>query len=149
MVKIDVHVIFHIRYTSVEIYEDDLPRVFKYVGGILNGLGSIPIIVGGVSDHLHLLSSLPSQMAIADLVRITKAKSSKWIKGISPAYAAFAWQDGYGAFSVSPSILGKTISYIENQKYHHRRMSFAEELKALLEAYHVPHDDKSIVNYSK
>ena len=105
MVKIDVHLIFHIKNTSVPMNPVDLPRIFAYIGGILKEIGSIPIIVGGISDHVHNLLALPQSMTISELARITKAKSSKWIKHLSPAYSTFAWQTGYGAFSVSPSIL--------------------------------------------
>ncbi|MBR4221374.1 MAG: transposase, partial [Victivallales bacterium] len=101
LIKIYVHGIFHVKSTSVQMDREDLPRIFEYIGGILKGIGAIPITVGGISDHIHLLSSLPSTMSIADMMRIVKAKSSKWIKSLSSAYAAFAWQDGYAAFSVS------------------------------------------------
>ena len=146
MAKIDVHVIFHIKSTSVQMDKGDLPRIFEYIGGVLNGVGTIPIIIGGVSDHIHLLTSLPSTMSISELVRITKANSSKWIKTISPAYATFAWQSGYGAFSVSPSILNKTIEYIKNQEQHHQRTAFADELKAFLNAYQIAYNEEFIFN---
>ena len=146
MVKIDVHLIFHIKNTSVPMNTVDLPRIFAYIGGILKEIGSIPIIVGGISDHVHNLLALPQSMTISELARITKAKSSKWIKHLSPAYSTFAWQTGYGAFSVSPSILDKTILYIKNQELHHRTKTFQEEYKAFLEAYKIPYDEKYLFN---
>ena len=146
MVKINLHIIFHIRSTSVQIRQEDLPQVFAYIGGILKGEGSVPITVGGVSDHIHLLSNLPKDKTVSDLVRVTKAKSSKWIKTLSPYYSNFAWQNGYGAFSVSPSILDKTINYIKDQARHHQMKSYQDEYKAMLEAYHIPYDEKYIFN---
>ena len=125
---------------------DDLPRIFEYIGGILKGIGSVPITVGGMSNHIHLLSSLPSTMSIADMMRTVKAKSSKWIKSLSPAYIAFAWQDGYAAFSVSPSILEKTVDYIKNQEYHHIGRSFADELKIFLDAYQISYEEKYLLD---
>ncbi len=146
MIKIDVHLIFHIKSTSVQMQQCDLPQIFAYIGGILKDIGSIPIIVGGIPDHIHTLVALPSNMTISELVRTTKAKSSKWIKTLSPYYSMFAWQDGYGAFSVSPSILDKTINYIKDQENHHRTKSFQEEYMAFLKAYKIPYDEKYIFN---
>ncbi len=146
MVKIDVHLIFHIKTTSVQMASGDLPRIFAFIGGILKENGSIPIIVGGISDHVHILASLPACMTISELARITKANSSRWIKTLSPVYSTFAWQNGYGAFSVSPSILDKTIHYIKNQEQHHRTKTFQDEYKAFLEAYKIPYDEKYLFN---
>lgn len=146
MVKIDVHLIFHIKSTSVQMQPGDLPRIFAYIGGILKEIGCIPLIVGGVSDHIHILVTLPSEMTISELARTVKAKSSKWIKTLSPYYHEFAWQSGYGAFSVSPSILDKTIRYIMDQPIHHQKESFHDEYKAFLEAYKIPYDEKYIFN---
>lgn len=146
MVKINLHIIFHIKSTSVQMRQEDLPQIFAYIGGILKGEGSVPITVGGVSDHIHLLSNLPKDKTVSELVRVTKAKSSKWIKTLSPYYSNFAWQNGYGAFSVSPSILDKTINYIKDQARHHQLKSYQDEYKAMLEAYHIPYDEKYIFN---
>ena len=146
MVKIDIHLIFHIKSTSIQMHYGDLPRIFAYIGGILNGYGSIPIIVGGISDHIHILTTLPKSMTLVELVRNTNSNSSRWIKTISPLYSTFAWQDGYGAFSVSPSILDKTINYIKKQETHHQKMSFSDEYKALLNAYKLQYDEKYLFN---
>ena len=146
MVKINLHIIFHIKSTSVQMRQEDLPQIFAYIGGILKGEGSVPITVGGVSDHIHLLSNLPKDKTVSELLRVTKAKSSKWIKTLSPYYSNFAWQNGYGAFSVSPSILDKTINYIKDQARHHQMKSYQDEYKAMLEGYHIPYDEKYIFN---
>ncbi len=146
MLKINLHIIFHIKSTSVQIRQEDLPQVFAYIGGILKGEGSVPITVGGVSDHIHLLSNLPKDKTVSEWVRVTKAKSSKWIKTLSPYYSNFAWQNGYGAFSVSPSILDKTINYIKDQARHYQMKSYQDEYKAMLEAYHIQYDEKYIFN---
>ena len=103
LVKIDIHLVFHVKSTGVTMQKNDLPRIFQYMGGIIRGLNAIPIEIGGMPDHIHILTSLPKSMALTDFVKDIKANSSKWIKQIDPVYARFAWQDGYGAFSVSPS----------------------------------------------
>ena len=118
----------------------DLPRIFAYIGGIINGLGGCPIIVGGMSDHVHVLASLPKTMSLSEFVMKIKMESSKWMKTIDASYARFAWQDGYGAFSVSPSILSNTEEYIKNQSEHHKRRSFEDEYKLFLEKYEVKYD---------
>ncbi len=141
-VQIYLHVIFHIKSTSVQMNPQDLPRIFAYIGGILSEIGSVPIIVGGVSDHIHLATSLPKNMVLPEMMRIVKAKSSKWIKKLSPYYASFTWQDGYGAFSVSPSVLGNTIEYIKNQETHHQNRSFEDEIKDFLNAYQISYDER-------
>ena len=146
MVKIDVHLIFHIKSTSVQMHPADLSRIFEYIGGTVRALGGIPIIVGGVSDHVHILMSLPTTKTISDMARMLKANSSKWIKTLSPIYATFAWQDGYGAFSVSPSSLSQTIEYIKRQEQHHQGKSFSDEYKALLEEYQISYDAKYLFN---
>ena len=121
--------------------KEDLPQIFAYIGGIIRSIGGAPIEVGGVTNHVHILSSLPKTMSLADFVRVVKAKSSKWIKTLDDGYSSFSWQNGYGAFSVSPSVLGTTIDYIKNQDKHHRVKSFEEEYKALLDAYQISYDE--------
>ncbi len=137
LVKNDIHLVFHIKYDGITVSRDDLPRLFGYIGGIIRSLGGISFIVGGVSDHVHALVSVPPTIAVADFARTVKAKSSKWIKSISPRYNKFAWQEGYGAFSVSPSLLDKTKRYIANQEEHHRQKTFREEVDLFAKAYNI------------
>jgi REP element-mobilizing transposase RayT len=108
----------------------------------LKGVGSTPIAIGGVPDHIHILAPLPKSRSVAEFVKIIKSESSKWIKSLDTYYSLFAWQDGYGAFSVSQSILEATKNYILNQEEHHRMHSFEEEYKALLKAYDIQYDEK-------
>ena len=83
---------------------------------------------------------LPKTIALSDFVRSIKANSSRWIKTLAPHYAGFEWQTGYGAFSVSPSIIDKTINYINNQAEHHKKVSFNDEYAAFLTAYNVEYN---------
>ena len=122
--------------------ENDLERIHAYLGGIINNLGGIPIIVGGIDDHIHILTSLPKTMALTDFVRVIKADSSKWMKQIDSHYSNFSWQEGYGAFSVSPSLIEKTTNYIRNQAEHHKKRTFREEYKLFLEAYGIQYDER-------
>jgi hypothetical protein len=110
-----------------------------YIGGTVRGLGAVPLAVGGVSDHVHFLASLKGTHAVADLVREVKKASSLWAKG---RYRRFAWQTGYGAFSISHSDVPGVVAYIANQDEHHRKLSSADELRALLVEFGIPYDEK-------
>jgi REP element-mobilizing transposase RayT len=142
LVKIDIHLVFHVKSTGIPMRKEDLPRIFQYIGGVIKGMDGIPIVVGGIEDHIHILASLPKTMALTDFVRNIKANSSKWIKTLDCYYTPFCWQDGYGAFSVSPSLLDKTINYIRKQEEHHRKRSFHDEYKSFLERYNISYDEK-------
>ena len=142
LVKIDVHLIFHVKSTGVKMRKEDLERIFTYIGGVIKGVDGIPIEVGGMTDHVHILTSLPKSMSLVDFVRIVKGDSSKWMKSIDPHYTAFAWQEGYGAFSVSSSLIDKTVAYIRGQPEHHQKRSFQEEYKLFLEAYGIEYEER-------
>ena len=144
LVKIDIHLIFHVKTTSPLIVPDDLEHLFKYIKRIITNIGGVLIQTGGDSDHIHILSSLPKDMSVSEFVKTIKVDSSKWIKTIRSDYTHFAWQKGYGAFSVSPSVLNDVIQYIKNQAEHHRVKTFQEEYKMLLDAYGVDYDEQYI-----
>ena len=142
LVKINIHLIFHIKAAGVDFRKEDLPRIFRYIGGMINGFGGIPIEIGGTTNHVHILTSLPPTVTLADYVRGIKANTSKWIKQLDTHYTQFAWQDGYGAFSVSPSLLDKTIHYIRNQEEHHKKRTYEEEYRMFLDAYGIKYDER-------
>lgn len=142
LVKIDVHLIFHVKSTSVKMRSEDLGRVFAYIGGIIKGVGGLPVEIGGMPDHIHILTSFPKTMSLSDFVRTIKADSSKWMKSLGTVYKEFAWQEGYGAFSVSPSLVDKTVKYIRTQVEHHKKRTFQEEYKLFLEAYGIQYDER-------
>lgn len=124
--------------------KEDLGRIHAYLGGIIKGMGSNPIQIGGVENHVHILATLPKTMALSDYVRTIKAESSHWIKGLGEWYRMFSWQEGYGAFSVSSSVVPATVSYICGQEEHHRKETFAEEYKRFLDAYNMDYDERYI-----
>jgi len=142
LAKINIHLIFHTKTTGADIRNEDLPRIFQYIGGIIKGMDGIPIEIGGTYNHVHILTSLPKSIALTDYIRNIKANSSKWIKQLDAHYEQFAWQDGYGAFSVSPSLLEKTIQDIRCQEEHHKKRSFREEYRLFLDAYGIVYDER-------
>ena len=135
-----LHIIFRVKSTSVLMQREDLPRIFEYIGGLFRKAGSPASIVGGMPDHIHAVPSLSKNISVSTLMRNIKSYSSRWIKTLHPIYSSFAWQDGYGAFSVSATILPRVIKYIETQEQHHQQKSYQDEFKEWLEAYHVPYD---------
>lgn len=141
-IQINIHVTFHIKSGVDPINSSDLPRLFAYLGGCAKEQGVKAIAVGGMPDHIHMLVSIPATITISDFVKNCKVWSSKWLKSQGNTYCGFSWQDGYGAFSVSYSVLPKAISYIANQAEHHRKMSFREEYLRFLQANEIMYDEK-------
>ena len=137
-----VHIVFHVKSKGTPILADDLDHVHKYIGGITKNIGGTLIAIGGMPDHVHLLTSLPKTIALSDFVKTIKANSSRWIKELSPYYNGFSWQDGYGAFSVSSSVISKVVNYIRNQEKHHKQQTAKDEYKAFLDACGIEYDEK-------
>ena len=143
--KINIHLIFHVKSTGQLMRESDLPRIFQYIEGIIKSSGGIPIQIGGLPDHIHILTTLPKDSTVPDFVRNIKAESSRWMKTIDSSYRSFSWQEGYGAFSVSASTLSNAIRYIDGQAEHHSRKSFLDEYKEFLNAYKIEYDERFVI----
>ncbi len=120
-------------------------RLYGYLGGIIGGQNGIAFEINGMPDHVHLLVKLSQKKSIADVLRELKADSSGWVHQEFPALKSFGWQLGYAAFTVSESQIGRVRQYIRNQKQHHRKMTFQEELISLLRAHGVDFDEKYLV----
>ena len=110
-------------------------RLHGYLGGIARENGIQALAVGSATDHVHLLLSLPRTVSVAKAVQLLKSGSSKWIHESFPTLSNVAWQEGYGAFSVGISQKAATVRYIKTQPEHHKRISFADELKKFLAAH--------------
>lgn len=111
----------------------------SYIGGCFRGMGAQPISVGGVEDHVHMLVSMRGNHAVGDLVREVKKSTNGWMKQRN---GAFSWQEGYGAFSVSPGDIPRITAYIESQEEHHRKVSSADELRSLMEEFGIEYDER-------
>ncbi len=112
-----------------------MPRLADYIGGIVRGLGGTLLAGNGPEDHIHLAAILPHTRTIADVLRDVKSNSSGWIRDEFPSLTGSGWQDGYSAFSVSQSVMPKVVQYIRDQKQHHRKMTFEEEITRLLKQH--------------
>ena len=119
-------------------------RVFPYMGGIIRELSGVALLINGVSDHVHILASLPATAAPADFVGKLKANSSKWVHENFPEHRAFAWQLGYSAFSVSVSQKQGVLDYIAGQEEHHRKVSFQEELISFLKKHEIEYEGRYV-----
>ncbi|MDF9827736.1 putative transposase [Ereboglobus sp. PH5-10] len=119
-------------------------EIHAYLGGISKQLDCVPLITGGVEDHAHMLAQLARTMTIADWVKELKRVSTLWIKERFPALHDFSWQSGYGVFSVSQSNTGAVEEYIANQEAHHRKTTFQEEYRALLQKHKIEWDERYV-----
>ena len=140
LAPIYIHLVFHVASSSPFVRREEEERLHLYLRPLLESLDCSPIAIGGMPDHLHLLFRLSKNKAISEVVREVKSSSGRWLKQLDPYYASFAWQAGYGAFSVSASVLEATRCYVVQQKQHHERRTTVEELKRLLELYGETYD---------
>ena len=124
-----VHLVFSTKGRRPWIPPPLQETLWKYLAGIAREYGIETAAVGGTADHVHLLLCLPPKLSVAVVVRALKANSSKWI---NEQGHLFAWQAGYGSFSVSVSNVNAVAEYIRSQREHHQRRDFREELFALL-----------------
>ena len=143
--SLNYHIVFSTKNREPWLREDIRERLWPYLGGIARENGMKALEIGGVADHVHLLLSIPASMALSKAVQLIKGGSSHWMKETFPKVTGFAWQDGYGAFTVSPSQLDAVREYIRNQEEHHRTKSFAEEYRAFLERHQVEFDERFLL----
>ena len=136
------HCVFSTKERRPLIVPELRDRLWPFMGGIARQNKMKAIEIGGVEDHVHILLSLPSTMAVSKAIQLIKGGSSKWVHETFPEHRLFAWQEEYGAFSVSVSQLDKTIEYITGQEAHHRKLTFQEEFLALLKKHRIEYDER-------
>jgi putative transposase len=119
-------------------------RLFPYIGGIARKNMMKLITAGGVEDHIHLLLSLPKTLDIAHAMQLIKGGSSKWIHDEFTEHRMFAWQEGYGAFSIGIGEVERTVKYINNQAVHHKRKDFETEFISFLDKHHIEYDERYV-----
>lgn len=144
LVKNYLHIVFSTKHRQEMIHSPVEAELHAYLGGICKNLECTPIIVGGYTDHIHILCMLSKKIALMKLMEELKSHSSKWMKTKAESLSDFYWQDGYGAFSVNPSEVDTVVHYIANQKEHHRKKTFQEEYRAFLEKYKVEYDERYV-----
>jgi putative transposase len=128
------------RWLTPEV-EDD---VWRYLGGICRTHGLTALQIGGYDDHVHLLLGYPPVVALSDFMKRLKGESSKWVSEKFDGLRGFAWQDGYGAFSIGHSQIGTTIRYIQRQREHHAKAPFEQEYRQFLHVHDIVAEDRYV-----
>src|SRR5262245_53530647 len=136
------HFVFSTKNRDPLISETIRERLRKYLARIVRGAKGIPVQIGGTDDHMHLLVTLRQERSISDFMRELKASSSRWVHDTFPDRSDFAWQTGYGAFTVSHSQLDVLKAYIQNQDAHHKKKSYQDEFRALLVKHGIEFDER-------
>jgi putative transposase len=142
--KVIVHIIFSTKDRESWLGLDVRPRMHAYLATVCRDLGAEVVRVGGVADHVHIVTTLPRTVSQAQLIEQIKKVSSKWIKKLDARYRGFFWQRGYGAFSVSPSQLEAVVQYVDTQQEHHRTRTFQEEYRELLHKHGLDFDERYV-----
>jgi putative transposase len=140
--KILLHVVFSTKKRTETIPRDVAKNLHAYLAGACRALGCEAYRVGGTRDHVHIACTLPRTLTVSKLLEEIKKTSSAWIKDQDARCRGFAWQAGYGAFSLGQSQLDTLIRYIDNQEEHHKTMPFRKELLELLRRYGVAYDEQ-------
>ena len=138
------HVIFSTKNREPWIRSDIEVRVWSYLGGIARENDMRALLVGGIENHVHLLLGLPPTIAVSKAIQLIKGGSSAWLKDAFPGLKGFGWQDGYGAFTVSKSLVPEVETYIRGQREHHKVKSFEEEYRAVLVKHGIEFDERYV-----
>ena len=142
--RILIHVIFSTKERYPYLEPAVRPELHAYAATVLKGFDSPAILINSVEDHIHILCRLSKNHPVCNLVQEVKTSTSKWLKTKGGILTKFHWQNGYGAFSVSPSQAASVRRYIENQETHHRTATFQEELRGFLTRHEVDSDERHV-----
>jgi putative transposase len=142
--QLHAHIVFSTKNREPYLGERIRPTVHAYMAGILNNLGCARVLVGGFLDHIHCLCMLNKMEAPVKIVQALKQDSSKYVKTLDERLRTFAWQNGYGLFSLSPTHLDDVHKYIMEQKENHRSVSFQEEYRSFMKRYDVQVDERYV-----
>ena len=140
--KLYYHLVWSTKERQPLLVPEIQTRLFEYLGGSFRNLECNPITIGGMPDHVHALISVPPKIAISEVMRNVKTHTSKWVKETFNQAGDFAWQEGFGAFSVSQSGRDEVIKYIRHQKEHHQSYTFKEEFIKFLKLYEVEFNEE-------
>jgi len=144
LARLHIHLIFSTKNRERIITDNIRDSLHAYMASVLQNIGCPPVLINSVEDHVHILFELARIVAVSSAVEDVKKASSKWIKTQSDEFAGFAWQAGYGAFTVSESIVPAVREYVANQREHHRKKSFQEEYRVFLERHQIAFDERYV-----
>ena len=138
------HVVFSTKNREPWITPEHEQRLWSYLGGIARENEMKPLMVGGIENHIHLLLGIPPVLAVSKAVQLLKGGSSAWAKETLAGMRGFGWQDGYGAFTVSKSLVPEVAEYVASHRQHHQGRRFEQEYRALLERHGIEFDERYI-----
>ena len=138
------HLIFSTKNREPWIFPDIEERVWRFMGGIARKHKMTALQIGGFDDHIHALVMAPPILAPSQIAQYLKGDSSKWMHETFPHLHDFAWQEGYGAFTVSKPNLEAVIGYIQKQREHHQQESFQEEYRKFLQKHSIDYDERYV-----
>ena len=142
--QLHIHLVFAVKYRAALIRKEWKGRLHQYITGIIQNNEHKMLQINSMPDHIHIFIGLRPHQAISALVQNVKSESSKWIKENRFCPSAFAWQQGFGAFSYSKTHVDNVIRYIQNQEAHHKKETFLEEYVRMLKAFKVDYDERYI-----
>ena len=142
----DVNLIYHIVFSTKDreplISPEYESKIHQYIGGMIDKRGGIALAINGMEDHLHVLAKLRQDKSLSDVIRDLKAGATGWMHDVFPSLEDFAWQKGYGAFTVSQSQVNEVRKYIANQKMRHQDRSFEQEFRKMLVVNEIEFDER-------
>ena len=136
------HIVFSTKDRFKFIKPDIEARVWSYIGGIAREHGMVPIQIGGIDDHVHALISSSPVVGPSKIAQVLKGGSSHWMRNEFQSMKKFAWQDGFGVFTVCRSHAEKVTEYIKNQRQHHQKQTFEDEYRELLRLHEIEYDER-------
>ncbi|MDX2109129.1 MAG: IS200/IS605 family transposase [Verrucomicrobiota bacterium] len=142
--NLNYHIIFSTKGREPFIRKDLETRVWNYIGGVARVNKCESLIIGGVENHIHALLRLPADMAVSKAVQLIKGGTSKWINDEKFMQMRFAWQNGYGAFTVSKSNVEDVYNYIHSQRTHHETRTFEDEYRAFMLRHDIMFEEKHL-----
>jgi putative transposase len=142
--QIHIQAVFPVKYRRSQIQNEWKNELYKYITGIVQNHKHKMLAINGMPDHLHVFFGMRPTQSISDLLQNIKGSSSEWINDQKLTQRRFEWQQGYGAFSYCKAEVQKVIVYIHSQELHHRKKSFLEEYRLLLEEFEIEFDEQFI-----
>jgi putative transposase len=136
------HIVFSTKCRIPLITNNLQEELYRYIGGIIRAEGGVALEIGGINDHIHLLTKFKPAISVSEMLSRIKANSSKWANVTKMKLRKFGWQEGYSAFSVSESLVDAVAKYIRGQEEHHHNQTFHDEYVALLRRHGIEYDER-------
>lgn len=144
LARVYIHSVFSTKHRLPILRDDVRESLHRYAATVLQNIECPPVLINSVEDHIHILHELGRTISVSDAIQEVKTSTSRWLKSQSARLSDFAWQSGYGAFSVSCSNVDAVRAYIADQRGHHRTSTFQEEFLAFLERHKVKYDERHV-----